>query len=85
MKIQAKPQVNGVLPADSAAAQAHFARKLAFETDCWDVHHDISKGIADFVLIDVRSPELYRAGHAMGAINIPHSKITETRMAEYPP
>jgi rhodanese-related sulfurtransferase len=39
---------------------------------------------ADFVLIDVRSPELYAKGHVPGAINIPHGKIIESRMNEYP-
>jgi rhodanese-related sulfurtransferase len=38
----------------------------------------------DFVLIDVRSPELYGRGHVPGAINIPHGKIIESRMAQYP-
>jgi len=27
--------------ADSARALAHFESLLAFETDCWDVHHAI--------------------------------------------
>lgn len=25
--------------AESNQAQEHFSRLLAFETDCWDVHH----------------------------------------------
>jgi rhodanese-related sulfurtransferase len=32
----------------------------------------------------VRSPELYARGHVPGAINIPHGKIIESRMAQYP-
>ena len=83
MSVRHKPQVNAVPPADSAAAQAHFARKLSFETDCWDVYFDMSNGIADFVLVDVRSPALYKKSHAVGAINIPHATITEKRMAEF--
>jgi rhodanese-related sulfurtransferase len=35
------------------------------------------------VLVDVRSPELYARGHVPGAINIPHGKITESRLADY--
>lgn len=84
MSIRHKPQVTAVLPADSATAQAHFASKLTFEADCWDVHFDMSHGIAAFVLVDVRSPELYKKSHAKGAINIPHGTMTEKRMAEYP-
>ena len=85
MQIKAKPQVNVIPPADSTAAQAHFASKLSFEADCWDVHYDVSNGVADFVLVDVRSPALYKAGHAISAVNIPHSTMTAARMAEYPP
>jgi rhodanese-related sulfurtransferase len=75
--------VTQVPPADSAAALRHFESALAFETDCWDVHDSLSRG-ADFVLIDVRSPDLYARGHVPGATNIPHGKIIESRMAQYP-
>jgi len=69
--------------ADSAAALKHFSAALSFETDCWDVHDALSKE-PDFVLVDVRSPELYARGHVPGAINIPHAKIIESRLAQYP-
>jgi rhodanese-related sulfurtransferase len=75
--------VTQVHPADSASALNHFESYLTFETDCWDVHDALAKG-PDFVLIDVRSPELYARGHVPGAINIPHGKIIESRMAQYP-
>ncbi len=70
--------------AASAAALAHFEQRLAFETDCWDVHSSLASGEADFVLLDVRSPALYARGHARGAINIPHRELSETRLAAYP-
>ena len=38
----------------------------------------------DFVLLDVRSPALYAAGHIDGAINLPHGKIVPAKLAEYP-
>ncbi|WP_439815187.1 rhodanese-like domain-containing protein [Zavarzinia sp. CC-PAN008] len=69
------------LPAD---AVAHFAQAFAFETDCWDVHAALASGKAGFVLLDVRSPDLFTAGHVPGAINLPHGKITARRMAEWP-
>jgi rhodanese-related sulfurtransferase len=75
--------VTQVKPADSAAAARHFEESLAFEADCWDVHDALAKG-PDFVLIDVRSPDLYAQGHVPGAINIPHGKLIESRMAQYP-
>lgn len=70
-------------PADSALALEHFRTALKFETDCWDVHDAMSRQ-PDFVLVDVRSPELHARGHVPGAINIPHAKIIESRLAEYP-
>ncbi|WP_279613231.1 rhodanese-like domain-containing protein, partial [Paraburkholderia tropica] len=67
--------VTEIPAADSAAALAHFSDLLRFETDCWDVHHALASGQADFVLLDVRSPEQFAAGHIRGAINLPHRKI----------
>jgi rhodanese-related sulfurtransferase len=75
--------VTAVRPAPSADALAHFETALRFETDCWDVHDALSRG-ADFVLLDVRRPELYARGHVPGAINLPHGKIVEGKMATYP-
>ncbi|HEY0819807.1 MAG TPA: rhodanese-like domain-containing protein [Rhizobacter sp.] len=65
-------------------AVEHFQSALEFETDCWDVHHAISTGQQDFVLLDVRSPELYARGHVPGALNLPHGKIVESKMADWP-
>lgn len=70
--------------ADSAAAYAHFSSSFTFETDCWDVHAAMASGQPDFVLLDVRSPDAYAEGHAPGAINLPHRKIDETKMSEWP-
>jgi rhodanese-related sulfurtransferase len=36
------------------------------------------------VLLDVRAPESFSAGHVPGAINVPHAKIIGSRLAEYP-
>jgi len=68
--------------APSDVAEAHFAAEFAFETDCWDVHESLGER-ADFVLLDVRSPELYARSHIPGAINLPHGKITRARMREW--
>ena len=61
-----------------------YARKLAFETDCSDVHQATLSGNVDFVLIDVRGPALFQAQHIPGAINLPHGKMTARKMAEWP-
>ena len=82
---------NTLAPSAVAAAPAlpasealdHFSRRLRYETDCWDTHESLRQKAADFVVLDVRGPDLYRAGHVPGAINIPHGKITERRMSEW--
>ena len=71
--------------ADSASALRHFEAAFSFETDCWDVHDALAAAAADFVLIDVRSPEAFARGHVPGAVSIPHAKIIAARMAGYPP
>jgi rhodanese-related sulfurtransferase len=57
---------------------------LEFETDCWDVHHAISNNRMDFVLLDVRSEELFKGGHLEGAISLPHARINKGTLKEYP-
>jgi rhodanese-related sulfurtransferase len=71
--------------AASEDAARHFADLLAFETDCWDVHHSTTTGAKDFVLLDVRSPELYAAGHVPGAVSLPHGRIVERNLTGYSP
>lgn len=66
------------------AALAHFAQRLAFETDCSDVHASQQAGDVDYVLVDVRSEAAYAAGHVPGAINIPHRLMTAEFMTGYP-
>lgn len=77
--------VTGVPPAPPAVARDHFANLLRFETDCWDVRSAM-KQYEDpgFLLLDVRSPELYAAGHVPGAINLPHGRISERTLAALP-
>jgi rhodanese-related sulfurtransferase len=75
--------VSEIPAATPAEAEAHFAAEFAFETDCWDVHDAFQKG-ADFVLLDVRSHDLYARGHVPGAVSLPHGKIISSRMREWP-
>ena len=84
MTVAARSAVTAVPAAAAPDALAHFESALAYETDCWDVHDALSRGAPDFVLLDVRSPALYRAGHVPGARNLPHGKIVETALAAYP-
>ena len=70
--------------AASEDALAHFSARLSFETDCWDTHESLSEGADDFVLLDVRRPGLYAAGHVPGALNLPHGKIVKRTVARWP-
>ena len=70
--------------APSAEAQAFFARRFPFETDCWDVHAALALDDPGFVLLDVRNADLFQAGHVPGATHLPHWEITEERLQSYP-
>jgi rhodanese-related sulfurtransferase len=76
--------VTDIPAADPRDAIAHFQGLLAYETDCWDVHAALAAGHPGFVLLDVRSPEAFAAGHLPGAINLPHRRIVERNLAPYP-
>ena len=77
--------VTAIPAAASPIARDHFAAGLAFETDCWDVHDALARGAADFVVLDVRGPALYRKGHVPGARNLPHGKIVASALADFAP
>lgn len=76
--------VSRIAAASSPQALAHFEALLQFETDCWDVHHALSNGRQDFVLLDVRGELLYDAAHIAGAVNLPHSRISAETLTSYP-
>lgn len=66
-------------------AVAHFAQRLALETDCADVAACLKSGDVDFVLLHVvGSPEAYARRHVPGALHLPHRQITAERMAQWP-
>jgi rhodanese-related sulfurtransferase len=62
---------------------AHFASRLAFETDPSDVHADIEQS-KKFVLVDVRGQSSWDQGRAQGAIHMHHSEIAELAPKEIP-
>jgi len=76
--------VTAVRAAAPDVAGAHFARLLELETDCADVAADLAAGTADFVLLDVRSPAAYAAGHVEGARSLPHHEISADTLADLP-
>lgn len=62
---------------------AHFASRLAFETDPSDVHSDIEES-KQFVLVDVRGQSSWDQGRAQGAIHMHHSEIADRAPLEIP-
>jgi rhodanese-related sulfurtransferase len=76
-------QVSDIPCASPQDIEKRYAERLAFETDCWDVHDAMRTSSMDFVLLDVRGPKLYVQSHVPGAINLPHGKITATKMQEW--
>ena len=59
-------------PADAAA---HFAARLAFETDVSDVHAALESGNPGFVLLDSRSAQAWAQGRVPGAVHLPGREI----------
>jgi len=49
----------------------HYADKLAYEIDSWDLKVALEGG-ENIVVIDARSADAYAAEHIPGAISIPH-------------
>ncbi len=82
-KIDQASAVTKIAPTPPAQAAAHFAGLLALEADCYDVHDATVSGKKDFVLLDVRSPDAFAAGHVPGAINLPHGRIVERNLAQF--
>jgi rhodanese-related sulfurtransferase len=76
--------VTQIAAASPEQALQHFEAEFTFETDCWDTHDAMRQESPGFVLVDARSPALYERGHVPGAVNIPHGKIIESRLAKYP-
>ena len=69
-------------PADAAA---HFARRLAVETDASDVHAALESGRPGFVLLDSRSAESWAQGRIPGAVHLPGPEITARAASELDP
>jgi len=69
-------------PAD---AIAHFAHRLAAETDVSDVHTALESGRPGFALVDTRSPESWAQGHVPGAVHLPGREIAGRAATELDP
>ncbi len=76
--------VDDPVAASPSEALAHFERLLRLETDCWDVHEAMATADPGFVLLDVRSPELFANGHLPEASNLPHQRIVDRNLDALP-
>ena len=85
MTATAPTAVTAVPAAAPEDAARHFATRLALETDAADVGAAVRDGTLDAVVVDVRSPEAYAAGHVAGAVSLPHAAIDEAAAAALPP
>jgi len=69
-------------PADAAA---HFARRLAVETDVSDVHAALESGDPGFVLVDTRSAGSWAQGSVPGALHLPGRELAARAASELDP
>ncbi|SEL47281.1 rhodanese-like domain-containing protein [Nonomuraea pusilla] len=76
--------VTAVPAASPDVAAAHFAARLAFETDVSDVAADLAARVPCLVVVDSRSRESWEQGHVEGAVHLPTAEIA-ARAAETVP
>ena len=60
----------------------HYAAKLEFETDSWDLRTALDQN-EKIVVIDARSAESYQTEHIPGAVNLPHRSMSEESMQHF--
>ena len=82
--ISAEKPLTDVPAAEPQDALTHFQKLFPYETDCSEVHAALAAGDDGFVVLDVRSPELFASGHVPGAVNLPHRRLIERNLAAYP-
>jgi rhodanese-related sulfurtransferase len=61
-------------------AAEYYRKKLAHETDAWDLREMQRKG-ANVVIIDARSEAAFAQEHIPGAVSFPHRKMTRESTA----
>ena len=58
----------------------HYAEKLAYEIDSWDLREALEAG-GNVVVVDARSPGAHARERIPGAINIPHRRMAPETVA----
>jgi rhodanese-related sulfurtransferase len=59
---------------DLDKAREHFAARMAFTTGVHELDYIVQQNTGDAIVVDVRLPKDYAAGHVPGAINLPKGK-----------
>ena len=59
----------------------HYANKLAFEIDSWDLA-EAQKTAENLVILDARSVESFSREHIPGALSFPHKRMIEAHTAQ---
>ena len=59
----------------AVTAADYFAAKLAYEMTSWRLNDYLKKRAADYLVLDVRDAEQYKAGHIPGAQNVPLTEL----------
>lgn len=60
---------------------AHYERKLAFETDAFDLHAAVEAG-KDITIVDTRSAAAYQDEHIAGAVHLSHREMSAATTAD---
>ena len=60
----------------------HYADKLTYEIDAWDLQVALDAG-ENVVVIDARSPEAFQREHIPGALNLPHRLMLALSTANF--
>jgi len=60
----------------------HYADKLAYEIDSWDLRVALDAG-ERVIVVDARSPQAYETEHIPGAISLPHRAMDATSTAGF--
>jgi rhodanese-related sulfurtransferase len=62
------------------AQLAHYARKLEYEIDAWDLAQALAAG-EKVVVVDARSADAFRREHIPGALSLPHRAMEAQAVA----
>ncbi len=76
--------VRAVPPLPPEEAVALLRARLATHVDAWDLHEDLARGVEGLVVLDVRQPAAFAAGHLPSARSLPYRSIEAASVAALP-